>query len=194
LDPARLEHIAGEPWIAYLRGKNPGYPAEALRAGLSDVRRRVASFRNDLATPDMRPADHAQRFNPVVTTPLLNLMNGANDPGGSGNLLHARLRYFDPDGRRAGLPADVAALVDSLEDEAAAVTLVNLSQTGERSVVVQAGAYGEHTAVEVRVGDRVYPVNGRAFTVRLAHGAGARLSIKMRRYVNQPSLAFPWDR
>jgi hypothetical protein len=194
LEQARLEHIANDPWIAYLRGKNPGYPAEALRAGLSDVRRRVAGFRNDPSTPDTRAADDAQRYNPVVTTPLVNLMLGANDPGTPGNLLHARLRYFDPERRRAGLPEDVAALVDTLEDQAATVTLVNLSQTQERSVVVQAGAYGEHNVLEVAVGGKVYPVNHSSFTVRLAHGAGARLRIGMRRYVNPPALDFPWDR
>ncbi|MBI4909483.1 MAG: hypothetical protein HY820_38045 [Acidobacteria bacterium] len=194
LDPARLDHIAAEPWIAYLQGKNSGYPTEALRSGLSEVRRRVANFRNDRSTPDSRPADHAQRFNPVVTTPLVNLMLGANDPGTSGNLLHARLRYFDPDRRRPGLPENVAALVDSLGDQTASVTLVNLSQTAERSVVVQTGAYAEHTAIEVSVGDRVHSMNNSAFTVRLAHGAGARLRINMRRYSNQPTLAFPWDR
>jgi hypothetical protein len=193
-DPARFTHIASDPWIAYLRGNNPAHPAEALRAALSELRRKVAGFRNDRSTPDTRASDHAQRFNPVVTTPLVNLMNGANDPGASGNLIHARLRYFDPDRRRAGLPADVAALVDSLEDESASVTLVNLSQTREHTVVVQAGAYAEHTATSVTIGDKAYPVNGTAFTVRLAHGAGARLRIAMKRYVNQPVLAFPWDR
>jgi hypothetical protein len=129
----------------------------------------------------------------VVTTPLVNLMNGANDPGASGNLLHARLRYFDPENRRAGLPEDVAALVDSLEDGAASVTLVNLSQTRERTVTVQTGAYAEHTAADVIAGNRTYKVNAPQFTVRLANGAGARLRIAMRRYSNQPTLALPWD-
>ena len=32
------------------------------------------------------------------------------------------------------------------------------------------------------------------FAVHLSAGAGARLSIRMRRYVNQPTFAFPWDR
>ncbi|MEZ5404490.1 MAG: hypothetical protein R2729_32730 [Bryobacteraceae bacterium] len=194
MDAARLAHIGADPWIAYLTGKNAGYPAEALRDALSQVRRRVAGLRADRSTPDTRPSDGAQRYNPVVTTPLVNLMNGANDPGTPGNLLHARLRYFDPDRRRAGLPEDVAALVDSLEDGAVSVTLVNLSQTRERTVVVQTGSYAEHTATQVMVGDRSYAVNSPAFTVRLAHGAGARLRIAMRRYANQPVLAFPWDR
>lgn len=194
LDPARLEHIAADPWIAYLRGNNPGYPAEALQAALSEVRRKVAGFRNDRSTPDTRASDHAQRYNPVVTTAIVNLANGGNDPGTPGNLLHARLRYFDPELRRAGLPPDVAALVDSLDGSAVSVTLVNTSQTRERTLVVQAGAYGEHTVTQVMVGDRNYSVNGRAFTVRLAHGSGARVRVEMRRYENQPTLDFPWDR
>jgi hypothetical protein len=189
-----LERLAGDPWIAYLLGNNPGYPEEALRQGLSEVRRRVAGFRADDSTPDTRASDHAQRFNPVVTTPLVQLMNGANEPGGSGSLVHGRLRYFDPSRRRAGLPEDVAALVDSLEEDAAGVTLVNLSQTRERTVVVQAGMYGEHTVTEVTVGERRYQVDRPFFEVRLAHGAGARLRVAMRRYANQPVLEFPWDR
>jgi hypothetical protein len=194
MEPRAMNRIGSDPWIAYLNGKNAAYPAEALRQGLADVRRRVQGFRNDRSTPDTRASDHAQRFNPVVTTPLVNLMNGGNDPGTSGNLLHVRLRYFDPEIRRAGLPADVAVLVDSLEDQSVSVTLVNLSQTRERTVLIQTGAYAEHTATEVTVGDRTYKVNGTHFTVRLANGAGAKLRIAMRRYVNQPTLAFPWDR
>ena len=34
----------------------------------------------------------------------------------------------------------------------------------------------------------------RDVTVRLAPGAGATLTLAMRRYVNQPTVAFPWAR
>jgi hypothetical protein len=37
-------------------------------------------------------------------------------------------------------------------------------------------------------------VDASAFTVRLAPGAGARLTLKMKRHVNAPTLSFPWDR
>ena len=180
MEPGWLERLVpADPWIAYLNGKSPAYPEETLRRSLTDIRRRVQGFRNDSSTPDSRASDHAQRFNPVVTTPLLNLMNGANDPGASGNLLHARFRYFDAERRRAGLPDDVGALVDSLEDGAASVTLVNLSQTAERTLIVQTGAYAEHTALEVTAGDRTYKINAPYFT--------------MRRYANQPTLTLLWD-
>jgi hypothetical protein len=130
----------------------------------------------------------------VITTPLITLMNGGNEPGTSGSLVHGRLRYFDPDRRRSGVPEDVAALVDTLEDGGVAVTLVNVNQTQERTVVVQAGAYGEHTATEVQAEGRTWKVNSPSFTVRLAHGAGARLVVGIERYANRPTLDFPWER
>lgn len=194
MDKRYLERLGRDRWIQYVLGKDPRYPQEALQQAMSDVRRRVAGFRADASTPDSRALDHAQRFNPVVTTPLVNLMNGGNEPGTSGSLLHVRLRYFDPDRRRAGVPEDVAALVDAIEDTAVGVTLVNLSQTEERNVVVQAGAYGEHTVRDVEAGGRKWTVNAPWFTVRLAHGAGAHLRIGMQRYANSPTLDFPWER
>jgi hypothetical protein len=194
MDPGYLRRLGRDPWIQYLLGKNSRHPEESLQRAIADLRRRVAGFRTDPSTPDSRALDHAQRFNPVVTTPLVQLMSGANEPGTSGSLVHARLRYFDPDRRRAGMPEDVAALVDSIEASSVAVTLVNLSQTAERTLVVQAGAYGEHTVTEVKAGRQSWKVNAPWFTVRLAHGAGARLEIAMQRYTNQPSLDFPWTR
>jgi hypothetical protein len=56
------------------------------------------------------------------------------------------------------------------------------------------GAYGEHTATGVTVGETVTPVNASSFTVKLAPGSGDTLTIGVRRYANQPTLAFPWDR
>jgi hypothetical protein len=194
MDKRYLDRLGRDEWIQYLLGKNPAYPQDSLRRAMADVRRRITGFRADASTPDTRALDHAQRFNPVVTTPLINLMNGANEPGTSGSLVHARLRYFDPVRRRAGVPGDVAALVETIEDDAVIVTLVNLSQTTERTLVVQAGAYGEHTVTEVAVGGQNRMVNAPSFSVRLAHGAGARLRIGMRRYANTPTLDFPWDR
>jgi hypothetical protein len=193
MDKRYLERLGKDEWIQYLLGKNPDHPEQSLRRALADVRRRVAGLRADASTPDSRALDHAQRFNPVVTTPLINLMNGGNDPGTSGSLIHTRLRYFDPDRRRAGIPEDVAALVDTIDEGTVAVTLVNVSQTEERSVVVQTGAYGEHTATEVTAGGRTWNVNAPSFTVRLAHGAGARLQIGLRRYANKPTLDFAWE-
>jgi hypothetical protein len=69
-----------------------------------------------------------------------------------------------------------------------------LLQLVARTIVVQAGGYGEHEFLALRAGGREVTVNAASFAVRLSPGAGARLTLRMRRYVNQPSLAFPWDR
>jgi hypothetical protein len=102
--------------------------------------------------------------------------------------------HYNPLRRRAGLPEDVAALVEKLTADGGVVTLVNTSQLDARTVVIQAGGYGEHEFLTVQTGDRKVNVKGVAFTLRLAPGAGARLTLSMRRYVNQPTMAFPWDR
>jgi hypothetical protein len=75
------------------------------------------------------------------------------------------------------------------------VTLVNTSQVEARTVTVQGGGYGEHQVLSVATdGGAPATVNASAFTVRLAAGAGARLTLKMKRHANAPTLSFPWDR
>jgi hypothetical protein len=61
-------------------------------------------------------------------------------------------------------------------------------------VIVQAGGYGEHQFDAVEWNGRTERLNVRDFSVRLGPGAGATLSIAMRRYVNTPTVRFPWDR
>jgi hypothetical protein len=201
-DRARIgvEH----PWLSYLEGKNPEFPATALRKDLERIRSRVADQRNDRSTPDTRLADNALNNNPVSVTALIQLMEGGlhiarptwsptSAPQG-GVLLHARLRYFDPVKRRAGIPDDTAALIDAMTNDSTAVTLVNVNQVESRTVTVQGGAYGEHQIVAVDVNGRRQRVDGRAFDVVLGPGSGTRLVLQMKRYANQPRLDFPWGR
>ena len=151
-------------------------------------------MRADESTPDTRPSDGAQRFSPVSTDTLVNLMLGANEPGSSGNILHARLRYFDPARRRAGLPEDVAALVSAMTADSVTVTLVNTSPVHGRDVVVQLGAFAEHQGTWVETGGKRVALDAPALTVKLAAGAGERLVIGMKRYANPPTATLPWDR
>ena len=88
-------------------------------------------------------------YNPAATESLVQLMWGALLPGREGGLLNARLRYFDPDRKRAGVPEDVAALVSELSDTRTTVTLVNLNPSQPRTVIVQGGGYGEHQLLSV---------------------------------------------
>ncbi len=186
--------MAPNRWMDYLDGKDQRYFEDALRADLERVRRRVAGMRADTTTPDTRLADDPLRFGKADVSSLIELVLGGIYLDRNAAVLHCRLRYFDPERRRAGLPEDVAARVEKLTADGTVVTLVNVNQLAARTVVVQAGGYGEHEFQSVQAGDRKVVINGVSFTVRLAPGAGARLTLPMRRYVNRPTLAFPWDR
>ncbi len=198
LQSGDLERLPKRGWIGYLTSGDAAYPLSALQQGLAEIQRAASRLRADTSTPDFPP--HHTRgsgVNPVATEALINLTLGANDPNGSGHgplPLHAQVRHFDPDRRRAGLPQDVAALVERIRPEAVTVTLVNLNPLHARTVTVQMGAYAEHRATSVVASDRTFAVDAPYFTVRLAPGAGETLTINVQRYVNQPTLAFPWDR
>ena len=79
-----------------------------------------------------------------------------------------------------------------MDAETTTIRLVNLSPSAARTVAIQGGGYGEHQIVSAVADGQETPVNARSFTVRLAPGAGGRLTLKMRRYANAPRLAFPW--
>ena len=188
-----LEHLRDDGWIAFLAGQNPDYPRTALEADLERIRARVAGLRADKSTADTRSSDSPQRYNPVATDALVRLTLGGNEPGGIGNILHSRLRYFDADRRRAGLPEAVGALVERIGPEEVTVTLVNTDPVHPRTMIVQTGASAEHQCVAVEAGGQSVPVNAPYFLVRLLPGAGEQLRVRVRRYANQPTLAFPWD-
>ena len=190
-----LARVEANPWMAFLQGRDAGYPETALQKDLESMAKKVAAFSADTTPPEKRLADNMMDFNPAVTDALVRLMLGAIPPSREGGLLNARLRYFDPVRRRAGVPEDVAALVSELADTRTVVTVVNTSPTEARSVVVQGGAYGEHWIVTVAQGTGpATRVEARQFTVRLAPGAGAKFTVMMRRYAQAPTVAFPWDR
>lgn len=192
MNPDDLRLVPDEPWVNYLQGQDADYPVRALQEDLGRVRERVGLMRADLTTPDTRLSDDPNHINPAVTETLTQLMLGGLPTGRTGSLLHARLRYFDPVRRRAGLPEEVAALVEKLTADETVVSLVNISQLDEQVVVVQGGAYGEHQIRSATVNGQTVPVDGANFTVKLAPGCGAQLTLKMQRYANQPTLAFPW--
>jgi hypothetical protein len=193
MDSGDRNRLGGHAWLTYLEGKNPNHPVEALQNALSEVRKQVESIRNDPTTPDTRLSDNPNPFNPARVEALVNLMTGGPRPAFA-RPMHCRLWYFDPERRRPGVPEDVAALVDHIGKDEVGVHLVNVNQLEERTVVVQAGAYAEHQFLNVDMGGKKQPVDGNGFIVRLAPGAGARFTIAMRRYVNQPTALLPWNR
>ena len=194
MSDADRARVGANPWLEFLDGRNPGYADTALERELAGIPRKLEVIRADRTPPDKRLADNMLDMNPAATDALVRLMFGALVPGREGGLLNARVRYFDPVRRRAGIPEDVGALVSGLGDRRTVVTLVNTSASEARTVIVQAGGYAEHQFESVEWNGRTERLDAPDFTVRLAPGAGARLTLAMRRYVNTPTVKFPWSR
>jgi hypothetical protein len=196
LDRSALELMGRTPgWVRYLDGEDPDYPEAALRAELETLRTKVAGMRADHRSPDMSMSDDMNHLNPATTGVLIQLMLGGIPTGRDVATLHACARYFDPARRRAGLPEHVGALVEHISETEVTLQLVNLDPVEEKVVIVQAGAYAEHQILRVRSGPvpgAVTDVDHSHFTARLAPGAGTKLALTINRYVNQPTLAFPW--
>jgi hypothetical protein len=178
-------------WIAFLRGERPGYPEQALQWDLDLIDKRLAAMRKDDTPADRRLADNMLDYNPAAAESLVQLMWGALMPGRNGGLVNARVRYFDPDRRRAGVPEDVAALVSAMSDTSTTVTLVNLNRAQARRVIVQGGAYAEHRIESVTRGRTTTAVGAPRFTVQLEPGTGETLVLAMRRYANPPTARHP---
>jgi len=112
-------------------------------------------------------------------------------------MVHAAVRYFDPEARRPGLPPYVAALVDRVETDHIRVHLVNTDVLDARQILLQAGACGEHAFVDAAVegptdgGGAPQPVDSKLLRVRLGPSAQGRIRIGIRRFAHRPSYEFP---
>lgn len=181
-------------WVAFLQGRNAAYAERALERDLKTVAERLGQVRRDTTPPAKRLADNMLDYNPATTDSLVRLMWGALPPGREGGLLNARLRYFDPERRRAGVPEDVAALVSEMSDTRTVVTLVNLNPSRARTVIVQGGGYGEHQLIGVTAGGKTTRIDAPLLTVQLEPRSGQALVLEMKRYANQPTAQHPWHR
>lgn len=185
---------ASIPWLDYLEGNNPDYAVNAIRADLEDVKKRMRMMRADNTSMDMRLVDDPMGINPVSVVSLIRLMGGALHESRRATPLYTRLRYFDADRRRAGVPEDVAALVEAMSDQSVTVSIVNLNPVESRSLVIQGGGYAEHQLVAINHNGVRTPIDSTAFQILLEPGSGATLVIEMNRYVNKPTMDFPWFR
>jgi hypothetical protein len=192
LDRSALDLLPETPdWVGYLDGGDESFPERALQRDLDVLRRKVEMQCADLSTPDTTMSDDVNRTNPATTDALVQLVLGGVPIGRIGYPLHCRLRYFDPARRRAGLPEQVAALVERMTEDGVTLRLVNLDPVWGRTVILQGGAYAEHQLTTVRVigsdgGERrasssavtaETAVDHSHFAVRLTPGAGARLAV-----------------
>jgi len=182
-------------WYSFISGRNPDYPRMLLEDQLNDVNERIALWETDPdeGDPSTWNVHHWQRRNPVRTTALVQLTTGGPDPIYHGGLLHTRLRYFDPQAGRPGLPADTAALVSGLDEGSVTVDLVNTNTEQSRSVRLQAGAFAEHEFIDASEGggEPKHPIDGPHVEVELPPGAQVRLKLGMRRFCRRPTYEQP---
>jgi len=186
--------VIDNAWLRFLQGSDSSYPEQTLTRDLNAVEQRLTAIRRDTTPPQKRLADNMLDYNPASTESMVQLMWGALLPGREGGLLNARLRYFDPDRRRAGVPEDVSALVSAMSDRRTSVTLVNLNRSQRRTVIVQGGGYGEHQLISVTLGGKTTAIDSPLLTVQLEPGAGQTLELTMKRYANAPTSLHPWHR
>jgi hypothetical protein len=204
------------PWLEFLAGRNPEYPNDMLLIAHDQVRRRVDRILADEVDLEMVDVDDWQLFNPVTVEALCHLVLGAPPPIYNGGLLFAPVFYFDADNQRPGLPAGVAALVRSVEHQRVVLELVNLAAE-RRSVLIQAGVYGEHRftvgsyqrrvssypggrayqgtrwygSEPLQLSDETVDIDGAHLEVDMAPHSRIELDLGLRRNVGEPRLQPP---
>ncbi len=198
----------------YYDGLNPDWPEKILSAEYRWAVEAFDKIRLDDRTVEEIITTNYFPPNPIFTKGLTQVTMGAPQSVYNGGLLRSTVRYYDRDNARPGLPKDVAALVDKLGSDVVGIQLVNLSRTETRNAIVQAGAFGEHQFTvlkhremsqeglhqnpylwlrsEREYAEKETSVNGKYFAVELPPSTSVRIEVGMRRFVNNPSYAFPW--
>ena len=179
-----------------MRGDFPEYPESILNHNISQVEQRLNFMENDEEDPAGYGDAYFQRRNPVTCEGLVELTCGGPLPHYNGGLFVTRVRHFDPQQQRPGLPADVAALVSKLTNNTTELELVNLNATETRDVIVQAGSMGEHNFTTARAkegnGENTVEIDGTYLQVHLPPNTHIALEAGMQRFVNAPSYKQPW--
>ncbi len=181
-------------WVAYLNGEYPNYPEQILTHNITQVERRQAAMEQDTQDPQEYQDWYLQVRNPVTCEGLVRLTLGGPLPLYNGGHLLTTVRYFDIEKRRPGLPDDVAALVENIQPEKTGISLVNLNPHNRRTILVQAGSYGEHQFDRVReenANGNWIDIRGKYFMVVLEAGSQIRLELVMKRFVNSGMFANP---
>ncbi len=205
------------PRFQYYDGKNPDWPLRILSAEYEMMMRFYEGMLDDDRSVQEMIEDNQWPPNPVVVKGLVQVTMGTPQTLYNGGLLRATVRYFDLDRARPGLPKDIAALVDSLGPDHVGIHLVNTSATEARNLVIQAGAFGEHqftgatynqmsleykrpigSNLQLRaraqhiLTDKKVDLDSKYLGVEMPPMSSIQLRLGMRRFVNDPSYAFPW--
>lgn len=182
-----------QAWLAYHQGANPGFPEAVLEATYQGICGRLDQIDGDDDDVDAWDVHHWQNLNPVLPEGVIQMAFGSPAPVYHGGLLHACVRYFDPQKKRPGLPEHVAVLVEQVRPDGVTVHVVNTDPLAVHPVVLQAGAFGEHAFTDVTVDgtDKKTSVHAKAFRVVLGAGSQVRLHVGMKRFAQTPTYDFP---
>ena len=207
------------PWFQFIQGELPDYPEEILKANLVLIRTQLRKMRSKTGDPrgwdthnpatadevvgiDLRVDGyqiHAwQEFSPVYFEGLAQMVMGGPMHISHGGLQHGKVRFFDGELRRPGLPRDVGAIVDSLSATTIGIKIANTNITERRSLIIQAGAFGEHKFVSVDVTSesgvrQIHEIGSKWLAIELGVQAGVTLTFTVERYVNAPSYETPFS-
>ena len=206
-------------WFEFIQGNFSNYPVQILKSNLQLIENQLKKMRSQTGDPENWPtydpanADcevgldlripgysiHAwQEFNPIYLEGLSQMLSGAPMHISHGGLQFAKVRYFDGERKRSGLPDNVAAMVDKLTANSMRVHIANLSQGESRVLTLQAGNFGENrfdsVAISTEDGQvQTFEINNKWFTITLAAGAGAVLDFQYTHYANQPTYETPYS-
>lgn len=188
------------PWYEFLSGSRPDYPVEILHHTIEHVAEKLELARERRSGYVPEDDEFLNRDSPFDVEGLVQCILGGPMPLYNGGLLRTRVRPFDLDRERPGLPDDVAALVAGMTDSSTTIELVNLGAR-DRTVALQAGTFGEHVFGDVHYDARsdgnrqrrTLPVDASAVEVTLPGASAARLECETRRFAGQPSYDPPWE-
>jgi len=204
-------------WFQFIQGHIPNYPVEILKANLQLIDIQLRKMRSNTGNPrnwnDYDPATadevvgldlrvdgyqiHAwQEFNPVYFEGLGQMVFGGPMHISHGGLQHGKVRFFDGELERPGLPQDVGVIVDALTATTISMKVANIG-TSSRKLVVQGGTFGEHRLDSVDVitdsGTSTHSIGDKWWGFELAGGTGATLNFTVARYANAPSYETPFS-
>jgi hypothetical protein len=189
------DNIHAANWYAFMQGDAPDYPTAILQTNLAEVTRRSRAMLEDTTDPETWDIHHWQDLNPVVCEGLVQLMLGAPNTIYHGGLLHSRLRYFDPERRRPGVPPDTAVCVHKITEDSITLEIINLHPMQTRTLLIQGGAFGEHTFTGatwgVAGGNLYESLSDNWVCVEVAPGCGGTLHLTQKRFTNLPTYAHP---
>jgi len=202
-----------------MRGEIPDYPERILDMNLTLIDNQLRKMRSKTGTPrdwdnyDPATADvevgldlrvdgyqiHAwQEFNPVYFEGLAQMVFGGPMHISHGGLQHGKVRPFDGQKKRTGLPDDVAMIVEKVTADSIEMQVANISANASRTLVLQAGTFGEHNFTKVTVTQsdgksEDISINDKWFEIELGPNSGASLKFTLDRYVNSPTYETPFQ-